>query len=91
MVKNTIGNASNAEKYERDIIEDLETMKVEILIVVDKLLTGLTTEKHGFVHRQAPEGTQPAPGIARVNRLHEAKIKAYSSITGASSNSSTRP
>lgn len=73
--KDTIGNVSNAEKYERDVIESFGTDEgVDILIVVDKLLTGFDEPRNTVLYIDKPlKEHSLLQAIARVNRLHEAK------------------
>ena len=71
--KENMGN--NAEHYERDVIEAFATDgDPDILIVVDKLLTGFDEPGNAVLYIDKPlkeHGLVQA--IARVNRLHEQK------------------
>ncbi len=71
--KVTVGN--NAENYERDVIEDFGTEgPPDILIVVDKLLTGFDEPKNAVLYIDKPlKEHNLIQAIARVNRLHEEK------------------
>ncbi len=65
----------DAAEYERQIIEDFsEPGKPEILIVVDKLLTGFDEPKNAVLYIDKPlKQHNLIQAIARVNRLHEEK------------------
>ncbi|MBZ9942638.1 HsdR family type I site-specific deoxyribonuclease [Mesorhizobium sp. BR1-1-13] len=68
-----VGN--DAEGYERRVIEDFGTPgKPDILIVVDKLLTGFDEPRNAvlYIDKYLKEHNL-LQAIARVNRLHEAK------------------
>lgn len=71
--KDNIGN--NAENYERQILEDFATEgDPDLLIVVDKLLTGFDEPRNAVLYIDKPlEGHNLIQAIARVNRLHEEK------------------
>jgi type I restriction enzyme, R subunit len=73
--KDTVGNVSNAQQYERDTIESFSTDGMpDILIVVDKLLTGFDEPKNTVLYIDKPlKEHNLLQAIARVNRLHEAK------------------
>ena len=65
----------DAEEYERQVIEDFSTEgKPDILIVVDKLLTGFDEPRNAvlYIDKQL-EQHNLIQAIARVNRLHEQK------------------
>ena len=66
---------SDAETYERQVIEDFgEEGPPDILIVVDKLLTGFDEPKNAVLYIDKPlKEHNLIQAIARVNRLHEAK------------------
>lgn len=66
---------SEPEEYERQIIEDFsEPGKPDILIVVDKLLTGFDEPKNAVLYIDKPlKQHNLIQAIARVNRLHEEK------------------
>lgn len=66
---------SNDESYEREIIEDFSTEgDPDILIVVDKLLTGFDEPRNAVLYIDKPlKKHNLIQAIARVNRLHEAK------------------
>jgi type I restriction enzyme R subunit len=63
------------ETYERDVIEDFGTEgRPDILIVVDKLLTGFDEPRNGVLYIDKKlEQHNLIQAIARVNRLHEQK------------------
>lgn len=71
--KDNIGN--NAENYERQVLEDFATDgDPDLLIVVDKLLTGFDEPRNAVLYIDKPlEGHNLIQAIARVNRLHEEK------------------
>lgn len=73
--KETVGNVSRAESYEREVIEGFGTDEgVDILIVVDKLLTGFDEPRNTVLYIDKPlKDHNLLQAIARVNRLHEAK------------------
>lgn len=63
------------QDYERGVIEDFATDGApDILIVVDKLLTGFDEPRNAVLYIDKPlEGHSIIQAIARVNRLHPAK------------------
>lgn len=65
----------DAEEYERQIIEDFSTEgRPDILIVVDKLLTGFDEPRNAVLYIDKKlEQHNLIQAIARVNRLHEQK------------------
>lgn len=65
----------DAEEYERQVIEDFGTEgKPDILIVVDKLLTGFDEPRNAVLYIDKKlEQHNLIQAIARVNRLHEQK------------------
>ena len=65
----------DAEEYERQVIEDFATEgKPDILIVVDKLLTGFDEPRNAVLYIDKKlEQHNLIQAIARVNRLHEQK------------------
>lgn len=71
--KETVG--SNADGYERAVIEDFGSDgDPDLLIVVDKLLTGFDEPRNAVLYIDKPlEGHNLIQAIARVNRLHEQK------------------
>jgi type I restriction enzyme R subunit len=72
-----VGN--NAEDYEKNLIEDFGTEgPPDILIVVDKLLTGFDEPRNTvlYIDKYLRDHTL-LQAIARVNRLHEAKKYGY--------------
>lgn len=71
--KDNIGN--NAENYERQVLENFATEgDPDLLIVVDKLLTGFDEPRNAVLYIDKPlEGHNLIQAIARVNRLHEEK------------------
>jgi type I restriction enzyme R subunit len=74
----TVGKSASAEQYkqyEQRVIEDFATDDgVDILIVVDKLLTGFDEPRNTVLYIDKPlKEHNLLQAIARVNRLHEAK------------------
>ncbi len=71
--KDNVGN--NAETYEHRVLEDFATDgDPDLLIVVDKLLTGFDEPRNAVLYIDKPlEGHNLIQAIARVNRLHEQK------------------
>lgn len=71
--KDTVGN--DAENYEKDTIDAFGTEgPPDILIVVDKLLTGFDEPKNAVLYIDKPlKEHNLIQAIARVNRLHEDK------------------
>lgn len=71
--KDAVGN--DAENYEKDTIDAFATEgPPDILIVVDKLLTGFDEPKNAVLYIDKPlKEHNLIQAIARVNRLHEAK------------------
>lgn len=71
--KANVGN--DAEAYETKVIEDFgEDGAPDILIVVDKLLTGFDEPRNAVLYiDKYLKGHNLLQAIARVNRLHEAK------------------
>lgn len=65
----------NADDYERKVIEDFaEPDDPDILIVVDKLLTGFDESKNAVLYIDKPlKQHNLIQAIARVNRIHEEK------------------
>ncbi len=65
----------DAEEYERQILQDFsEVGKPDILIVVDKLLTGFDEPRNAVLYIDKPlKHHNLIQAIARVNRLHEEK------------------
>ena len=72
-----VGN--DAETYEADVIERFSTDgPPDILIVVDKLLTGFDEPRNAVLYIDKHlKGHNLLQAIARVNRLHEAKQFGY--------------
>lgn len=75
--KMNVGN--DAEVYETDVIERFGTDGApDILIVVDKLLTGFDEPRNAVLYIDKHlKGHNLLQAIARVNRLHEAKQFGY--------------
>ncbi len=75
--KLNIGN--DPEQYEAEVIKDFGTDGApEILIVVDKLLTGFDEPRNAVLYIDKHlKGHNLLQAIARVNRLHEAKQFGY--------------
>ncbi|MDQ2641883.1 MAG: type I restriction endonuclease subunit R, partial [Pseudomonadota bacterium] len=73
--QNIIDAKRDPEKYEEEIIADFATEgPPDLLIVVDKLLTGFDEPRNGVLYIDKPlEGHNLIQAIARVNRLHDAK------------------
>ena len=71
--KDNVGN--DADAYERRVIEDFSTEgKPDLLIVVDKLLTGFDEPRNAVLYIDKPlKEHNLMQAIARVNRLHDAK------------------
>ncbi len=65
----------DAEDYERGVIEDFSTPgRPDLLIVVDKLLTGFDEPRNAVLYVDKPlKQHNLIQAIARVNRLHDAK------------------
>jgi type I restriction enzyme R subunit len=65
----------DAEDYERHVIEDFSTPgPPDLLIVVDKLLTGFDEPRNAALYIDKPlKNHNLIQAIARVNRLHDAK------------------
>ena len=65
----------DAEEYERQTVEDFATEgRPDILIVVDKLLTGFDEPRNAVLYIDKPlKAHNLIQAIARVNRLHEDK------------------
>ena len=65
----------DAEDYEREVIEDFSTDgPPDLLIVVDKLLTGFDEPRNAVLYIDKPlKQHNLIQAIARVNRLHDAK------------------
>jgi type I restriction enzyme R subunit len=65
----------DAEAYERQVIEDFSTEgRPDLLIVVDKLLTGFDEPRNAVLYIDKPlKQHNLIQAIARVNRLHEQK------------------
>lgn len=75
--KMNVGN--DADTYETDVIERFSTHGApDILIVVDKLLTGFDEPRNAVLYIDKHlKGHNLLQAIARVNRLHEAKQFGY--------------
>jgi type I restriction enzyme R subunit len=71
--KDNVGH--DADAYERRVIEDFSTEgKPDLLIVVDKLLTGFDEPRNAVLYIDKPlKDHNLIQAIARVNRLHDAK------------------
>lgn len=63
------------EQYEKDVIADFGSEgDPDLLIVVDKLLTGFDEPRNAVLYIDKPlEGHNLIQAVARVNRLHDAK------------------
>jgi type I restriction enzyme, R subunit len=66
---------ANPETYEKQIINDFGTDGApDLLIVVDKLLTGFDEPRNAVLYIDKPlKGHNLIQAVARVNRLHDAK------------------
>jgi len=73
--KDNVGNSSNALEYENRVRQDFATDgDPDILIVVDKLLTGFDEPRNTVLYIDKPlKEHNLLQAIARVNRLHDAK------------------
>lgn len=73
--KDNVGDEYQAEDYDRRVIEDFGTDgKPDLLIVVDKLLTGFDEPRNTVLYIDKPLKEHTLmQAIARVNRLHEQK------------------
>lgn len=73
--KNNVGDEYQAQNYEQGVIEDFATDgKPDLLIVVDKLLTGFDEPRNTVLYIDKPLKEHTLmQAIARVNRLHEQK------------------
>jgi type I restriction enzyme R subunit len=74
--KQTMANFGNdAEAYEKQIVNDFGTDGApDLLIVVDKLLTGFDEPRNTVLYIDKPlKGHNLIQAVARVNRLHDAK------------------
>jgi type I restriction enzyme R subunit len=72
--KDNVGH--DAESYERKVIENFATEgDPDLLIVVDKLLTGFDEPRNAvlYIDKQFNQEHNLLQAIARVNRLHESK------------------
>ncbi len=71
--KDNVGH--DAEEYERTVVEDFATEgRPDLLIVVDKLLTGFDEPRNTVLYIDKPlKEHNLIQAIARVNRLHEEK------------------
>jgi type I restriction enzyme R subunit len=69
---NVVGNV---KAYEKKVIEDFATDgEPDLLIVVDKLLTGFDEPRNAVLYIDKPlKDHTIIQAVARVNRLHEAK------------------
>lgn len=68
-------NGNDAEAYEKQAVADFGTDGVpDLLIVVDKLLTGFDEPRNTVLYIDKPlKGHNLIQAVARVNRLHDAK------------------
>lgn len=73
--KDNVGNTSNAQDYEWEVIERFGSDDApELLIVVDKLLTGFDEPRNTVLYIDKPLKEHPLmQAFASVNRLHEEK------------------
>lgn len=73
--KNIADKKLDPEQYEKDVIADFGSERdPDLLIVVDKLLTGFDEPRNAVLYIDKPlEGHNLIQAVARVNRLHDAK------------------
>ena len=73
--QNIINLKLDPEQYEKDVIGDFGSEgDPDLLIVVDKLLTGFDEPRNAVLYIDKPlEGHNLIQAVARVNRLHDAK------------------
>ncbi|RUL63138.1 type I restriction endonuclease subunit R [Dyella dinghuensis] len=73
--QNIIDKKVDPEQYEKDTIDDFGgDGEPDLLIVVDKLLTGFDEPRNAVLYIDKPlEGHNLIQAVARVNRLHDAK------------------
>ncbi|MBA4286252.1 MAG: DEAD/DEAH box helicase [Xanthomonadaceae bacterium] len=73
--KNIIDAGLDPELYERQVVQDFGSEgSPDLLIVVDKLLTGFDEPRNAVLYIDKPlKGHNLIQAVARVNRLHDAK------------------
>lgn len=73
--QNVVAHGVDPETYERQIIADFASDgEPDLLIVVDKLLTGFDEPRNAVLYIDKPlKGHNLIQAVARVNRLHDAK------------------
>lgn len=73
--QNMAAHGADPETYEKQIISDFGTDGApDLLIVVDKLLTGFDEPRNAVLYIDKPlKGHNLIQAVARVNRLHDAK------------------
>lgn len=73
--QNIIDRKLDPEEYEKDVIRDFGSGgSPDLLIVVDKLLTGFDEPRNAVLYIDKPlKGHNLIQAVARVNRLHDAK------------------
>lgn len=73
--QNIVDQNLDAERYEKQVLADFATDDdPDLLIVVDKLLTGFDEPRNAVLYIDKPlEGHNLIQAVARVNRLHDAK------------------
>ena len=73
--QNVVAHGIDAETYERQVINDFATDdSPDLLIVVDKLLTGFDEPRNAVLYIDKPlKGHNLIQAVARVNRLHDEK------------------
>jgi len=73
--QNIVSNGHDPETYEKQIVSDFGTDGApDLLIVVDKLLTGFDEPRNTVLYIDKPlKGHNLIQAVARVNRLHDAK------------------
>ena len=73
--QNIVDPRIDPEEYERNVLQDFGTDGApDLLIVVDKLLTGFDEPRNAVLYIDKPlKGHNLIQAVARVNRLHDAK------------------
>ncbi|WP_347260373.1 DEAD/DEAH box helicase family protein, partial [Rudaea sp.] len=73
--QNIVDRKLDPEKYENEVLRDFGGVgDPDLLIVVDKLLTGFDEPRNAVLYIDKPlEGHNLIQAVARVNRLHDAK------------------
>lgn len=73
--QNIVDRKLDPEEYERQVLQDFGSeSSPDLLIVVDKLLTGFDEPRNAILYIDKPlKGHNLIQAVARVNRLHDAK------------------